>query len=251
MTSFASEFGLQAPPSIESMVRFVPDQELWPPGPSWAYHGADLKKLRRYARPYLKEDGLHPFVQASQRAQARGLQMGIEHYRRRKAGGCHGLLVWQLNEPWPAFSWALIDHYGHTKPAYDMVKRLLFPVLVCLEIEPKAYEAGHEIRALVWIINDLEKEYEGCHLAVALKDAAGHVAASAAWELTVAANSAVPVREVSWTLPPAGAWRAECCLMHADQVLSTNEYDLATYDGQRPGWRQRLRNWLAELVVPG
>jgi beta-mannosidase len=30
-----SEFGLQAPPAVASLERFIPPAELWPPGPSW------------------------------------------------------------------------------------------------------------------------------------------------------------------------------------------------------------------------
>jgi len=50
---FASEFGLQAPPSVAALRRFVPEGEVWPPGPSWSYHKAGLKKLERYALPFL------------------------------------------------------------------------------------------------------------------------------------------------------------------------------------------------------
>jgi beta-mannosidase len=53
---FASEFGLQAPPDEASLRGFIPDEEIWPPGPSWAFHGAGLEKLRRYARPFLKQN---------------------------------------------------------------------------------------------------------------------------------------------------------------------------------------------------
>ena len=29
-------------PSVESLRRFIPEEELWPMGPSWAYHWADI-----------------------------------------------------------------------------------------------------------------------------------------------------------------------------------------------------------------
>jgi hypothetical protein len=54
--SFASEFGLQAAPSVQALRRFLPEEDLWPPGPSWLAHGADLRKLWRYARPFLARE---------------------------------------------------------------------------------------------------------------------------------------------------------------------------------------------------
>ncbi|NIV37488.1 MAG: glycoside hydrolase family 2 protein, partial [Anaerolineae bacterium] len=132
---FASEFGLQALPERETLERCIPAGELWPPGPSWDYHGAELDKLRRYAQPFVQgsEPDLDDLIEASQRAQAQALQIGIEHYRRAKARGGGGVLVWQLNEPWPAISWAMIDHYRKPKTAYAVVRRLMNPVLVSLE----------------------------------------------------------------------------------------------------------------------
>ena len=31
---------------------------------------------------------------------------------------CGGVAFWQLNEPWPAVSWAVIDRAGRPKAAY-------------------------------------------------------------------------------------------------------------------------------------
>ena len=85
--SMVSEFGLQAAPAVISLRQFLPAEELWPPGAGWQRHNADLSKLARYARWFedaLEPDALARFVQASQRAQAAGLQVLIEHVRRRQ-----------------------------------------------------------------------------------------------------------------------------------------------------------------------
>jgi beta-mannosidase len=249
---FASEFGLQAPPEATTLERFIPPEELWPPGPSWTYHGAGLEKLWRYARPFLqgRETTLDEFVEASQRAQAYGLRVAIEHYRRRKAHGVGGALVWQLNEPWPAISWAIIDHYGQPKPAFELVKRLFSPVLISLDYPLKCYRAGNDLAFDVWIINDRQEALEACQVEVVLWDDAGRAANRFTHRMDMAADSAEPVGHACWPLPPGDGWRLTCTVFHEGQALSTNEYDLSLYDGIRPTWRQRLWTWSSKLVTP-
>jgi len=249
---FASEFGLQAPPAVTSLRRFIPPAELWPPGPSWTYHGAGLQKLRRYARPFLEqpETTLEEFVAASQRAQAFGVQVAIEHYRRRKAQGVGGALVWQLNEPWPAISWAIVDGYRQPKPAFEVVRRLFAPVLISLDYPLRHYQAGDVLTFDVWIVNDLHEGFEACQVEVVLWDDAGRAANRSIDRVDIGADSAGPVGQASWPLPPGEGWRLTCTLFHAGQALSTNEYDLGVYDDIRPTWKQRLRTWLGNLVTP-
>jgi hypothetical protein len=40
------EFAVSSVPNVESLRRFIPPDELWPPGPSWGYHWADLDVFR-------------------------------------------------------------------------------------------------------------------------------------------------------------------------------------------------------------
>jgi len=224
---------------------------LWPPGPSWDYHGAELDKLRRYARPFVQgeEPGLDEFIQASQRAQAHALQIAVEHYRRAKVRGGGGVLIWQLNEPWPAISWALIDFYRQPKAAYAVVKRLMNPVLVSLHYPLRRYHTGDDLALGIWVVNDLHKDLPGCQLEVTL--CAGREASTQySLDVDVAADSASEVGRVGWTLPPGGDWRLTCELLREGQTLAANEYDLTVYDDIGPTSGQRLWSWLSSLVVP-
>jgi beta-mannosidase len=249
---FASEFGLQAIPGEKTLRQFIPPEELWPPGPSWSYHGAELDKLERYARPFLRgsETSLEDLIEASQRAQACALQIAVEHYRRAKARGGGGVLIWQLNEPWPAISWALVDFYRRPKAAYAVVKRLMSPVLVSLEYPLRRYAAGDELDIAIWLVNDLPAELRGCQVDVALWDGAGQAVARHGMSMEIAAGSASVADRLHWTLPPGDGWHLTCRLSQEGQVLARNEYDLAIYDGIRPTAGQRLWAWLSSLVVP-
>lgn len=248
---FASEFGFQAPPEAKTLRRFLPADALWPAGPAWAYHGAGLQKLWRYARPFLssRHPDLESFVQASQRAQACGLQIAIEHYRRRKAQGCGGLLLWQLNEPWPAISWALLDFYRQPKPAYETVQRLYEPILISIEYPLQAYHPGDRFQAKVWMINDRARSYPGCQVQVMLWDMNRQPVEQIEFDADLLADSAQMVHSLNWTLPPGSDWLLTCWLACEGRTVTHNRYDLSVHDGIHPTWRQRLRSRLASLAM--
>lgn len=249
---FGSEFGLQAPPDPGVLARFLPEAGLWPPGKGWTYHGAGLAKLWRYARPFLGkgEVTLDRFVQASQRAQAHGLQIAIEHHRRARAQGDGGALVWQLNEPWPAISWAIVDFYRNPKPAYEAVRRAFNPVLVSLDYPLRPYRGGDTLEIDAWVLNDTPRALPGTRVEIVLEEPGGRPAEMARLDLDVAANAVAHAGRLAWRLPAGERWRLAARLIHGGEVLSANEYELGIHDGIQPTALQRLRTRLAELVVP-
>ncbi len=265
---FASEFGLQAVPNVASAA-LLPAEDLWPPGPGWSAHGADLIKLRRYAEPWPGASvvagreqhrgprtsrgppagsALHEFVQASQRAQAEGLKIAIEHYRRRKADGAGGALVWQLNEPWPAVSWSLVDAYRTPKLAYDTVRQLFSPVLVSLDHPVRAYRPGDPFCPIVWLINDSPTEFRGCRLRVELVGNRGEVALEFEGETDLPPLSAQVAARFCWTLPRGAEWQVVASAAYRGHTLSVNRYHLADCDQIRPSLRQRLRSLLGRWI---
>lgn len=262
---FASEFGLQAPPVEETLRQFIPEDELWPPGPSWAHHNADWPKLWRYAAPLLdgRDDGSGPdqftleeFLTASQRAQAYGLQVAIEHHRRRKYA-CGGCLLWQFNTPWPAIEWAILDHYRRPKLAYQVVQRLYAPVLVSLEYPPVVYKAGDRFCPTVWIINDRPEPLTDCRLEITLETADGTSLERFEQTLDLVADSAEIVARFCWTLPAdvhdtrrsvTGLW-VRCRLRQEDQLLSFNEYDLGLHDSGKPSPQRLFLSWLGNRLL--
>jgi len=253
VSQFASEFGLQAPPAAESLREFIPEEELWPPGPSWAHHNADWPKLWRYAAPFIGRRAspgrvtLDEFVAASQRAQAHGLQVAIEHHRRRKYA-CGGCLIWQFNTPWPAIEWSIVDYFRRPKLAYQTVQRLYTPVLVSLEYPLVSYREGSKFSPSAWVINDRPERLEDCHLEITLETDEGTVLDRFERALDLAADSAEMVTRFCWTLPADARW-ARCRLHQGEEQLSFNEYDLSLRDRGRGGLWHRLRARLADRAL--
>ncbi len=231
-----SEFGLQSPPALESLKRFIPSDELWPPGPSWKYHRAQRAKLEHYAAPLPSFDALGEFVSASQRAQARGIQIAVEHARRRKYA-TSGFLVWQLNSPWPGIDWAVVDYYRVPKLAYERLKQAAHPLLVSLDYALRRYSPGDVLTADVWVINDWARDFPGCRVEIALQDK------RQVFDVSVGPDSASVVGRLQWTLPE-GDGRVTCRLVQGDRMLSENHYDLAEYDGRSGHWWKPVLDYL-------
>ena len=77
----------------------------------------------------------------AQLAQARAVALAIG-WHRSLAPRCMGTVVWQLNDCWPATSWALIDSAGRPKPAWFAARRMMADRI--LTIQPSGYVAPGE-----------------------------------------------------------------------------------------------------------
>ncbi|MDE3090359.1 MAG: hypothetical protein KGJ80_13340, partial [Chloroflexota bacterium] len=179
------------------------DDALAAPHALWEYHHAESKKLGRYAQPVIASRTFaslsvnsaakqsprsvaeiassHPalrsepllamttpdFIDATQRAQAFGLQVAIEHMRRHKPRTA-GVAVWQFNDCWPSISWSVVDYYGAPKRAYAELKRLYSPVFASFNYELIARRAGDMVEGDLWLINDLRSSFQNAELCASL-----------------------------------------------------------------------------------
>jgi beta-mannosidase len=239
---FISEFGLQSVPNVSSLSRFLRPEDAIAPNEVWQYHCAQMEKLQRYAKP-LSPGSCDEFMAASQKAQAYGLQVAIEHFRRRKYG-TSGAMFWQLNDPWPAISWSIVDYYGQPKLAWERLRSLYGPVLASLEFAPRRYRAGDVFRARVWVVNDLLTTFPNCLMEVHLN---GRPAYSTA--VSLAPDSCEHVGSIESALED-DVQELSAVLWHQGRVLSSNEYDLSYYDPSHTRLMDilyhRIVQWLRE-----
>lgn len=231
---FLSEFGLQALPHLDTMQAILPD-----PTTGWETHHGDIDKLTLYATLFDESlngcdslDALEAWCHASQMAQATGLQIAIEHMRRRQHE-TGGVCLWQFNEPWPGISWAIVDYFKRPKLAYQRLKDWYNPVLVCLKFRPRHTE--------IWIVNDSQTTFTDCQLHVKTNGTRFQVLI-----IDVPSNSA---RSVGHLSPPLLMRRFELIVLHKGQTIAQNQYDLGWRDVQTIKPWQRLRRWIAEWVM--
>ena len=251
-----AEFGLQAPPALDSLRQFLSQEGIWPPGEEWTYHHAELEKLFRYAQPLLPADInsledllnhretnlLETFIAASQHAQAHGLQVAIEHIRRRK-GRTGGVLLWQLNEPWPAICWSIIDYYRRPKAGYHKVAQVYNPVLLSALYSLNRYRPGDTLKIELWGINDLLEPTEG--LAEVILD--GEIILRQ--DVSLPPDSSLPVAHVVQPLAHVPQVLSTRLTARSGGVISTNDYDLTHHQSPGLSWKDYLISRLAELTM--
>ena len=281
-SSFLSEFGLQAPPVRESLEQFIPEENLWPVTPMfpytmneyamgrpelvriidrftsdstemrnarvWTYHHAQLTKIMRYAEQ-IGFTNLDEFIDASQRMQAFGLQVAVEHMRRRRFAAS-GVMFWQFNEPWPAVCWSVLDYYGRPKLAYHTIRDIYNPLLVSLEYPLNKYQQGDPFEARVWLINDRHREYK--NLTVDINHVAdGRPAARVRIEVPLTEPDSIQELgpPVAFELDGSDSRLVECTVRQADRVLSRNIYDLCLFDAGETPAMQKLGMRLMQKVM--
>ena len=231
-----SEFGLSAPPEAETLAAMLPPAQLWPPGPAWETRKAELDKLWHYARPFLPDSrtdaSLDQFIAASQEAQRRGLQVGMEAYRLRP--DAVGTFIWQWNEPWPAICWSIIPYSGAPKYAYAQITRSYAPTAPLARIMRDRIE--------LWVANDRLDSPGVCQLTATLDG-------QTVWEgeVTPVGNGRIQVGEIDWS--ESGQW-LELHLV-GPKLDARNDYDLS--------WRPTnprafpplswLRRWVKSWVL--
>lgn len=137
---FASEFGFASAPGARAWLRVAGERTAPPLGVRDAdvrWHDKTLKGYETFVGfvelHYPEAKDLEQWTYFSQLNQRDALRFGIEHFRRSEF--CKGALLWQLNDCWPAQSWAVIDSEGEPKAAAFELRRLFAPALASLVVE--------------------------------------------------------------------------------------------------------------------
>ena len=133
---FVSEFGIQSFPDYKTVCEYTLPQER-----NLCSYVMDLhQKNQDHAGNakiiyYVMQDLPYPqntrdAVYASQIVQAEAMRCGVEYWRSNR-GRCMGALYWQLNDCWPAPTWAGIDSAGRWKALHYVAKRFFAPLAAC------------------------------------------------------------------------------------------------------------------------
>ncbi|MHB9036113.1 MAG: beta-mannosidase [Armatimonadota bacterium] len=127
---FTSNFRIQGPPEAESLRKFIPEDQLFPPdSPAMQYHGADKTTIELVRRMVGEFKSLEAFAAYAGILQGELLRAEIERCRREKWNISDALLG-MFNDSWPTISSSLADYYLRPKAAYYYAKRAFEPVIV-------------------------------------------------------------------------------------------------------------------------
>ena len=185
---FASEFGWQAPASWPTLVEAMGHEIADGDDPS-------LQRLQKHPEgraalaraiadhvPHLPKDGRGWYL-ATQLVQARALEASIGRFRSLHES-CSGALWWQLNDCWPALSWAAVDVAGRRKLAWHAAARAMAPRAVVVTAEGDAHA--------LTVINDTDADWS-FDLTVTVVDEAGDTLAREARHASVGADGCLRV----------------------------------------------------------
>ena len=146
---FVAEFGWQGPPTWSTLKRSIHDEPLTPESPGMLVHQKAMlgnDKLTDGLVPHFSyPESMETWHWAMQLNQAIAVWTGLTHMRA-EYPRCMGSIVWQLNDGWPATSWAAIDYDGLPKPLYFAIEQSYRDVLWTL----RPNEVGLELV----IVND-------------------------------------------------------------------------------------------------
>jgi exo-1,4-beta-D-glucosaminidase len=122
-------------PSVASLRRFLPPDQMWPPAEDWSYHngGGDFKNLTVFdaamKATYGNADSLNEYVRLGQTMAYDGERAMFEAYSRNKYTST-GVIQWMLNNAWPSTIWHLFDYYLDAGGGYFGTKKACEPLHV-------------------------------------------------------------------------------------------------------------------------
>jgi exo-1,4-beta-D-glucosaminidase len=122
-----------AVPPVESIVKMVGKDHLWPVDDVWNFHagGGEFKTIGVFTEAlnnrYGKSDNVEDFALKSQLQTYEGVRAMYEAYSRNKYQAT-GVIQWMLNNAWPSMIWHLYDYYLRPAGGYFGAKRAMEPL---------------------------------------------------------------------------------------------------------------------------
>lgn len=230
------EFGCGAFVSKESMLKVLPEKDLWPPNwDKWEYYNgfyditfntADLKM----------RDTLEDFIEDSQDYQARSIKEQIEFCRQSKYKPVGSMFLYYWNDPFANIGASgLMDYFRVPFKSYDAFKQVYTPVLVSFEWskspyilgKQKVYDKGTLFSGNIWVTNDHLSEIDNALLSWNISGADG-VVLSGESDFGMDPNIANIVNNVVWNIPEniaSGEYKLEMLVTGANgKTLSCNDF---------------------------
>jgi exo-1,4-beta-D-glucosaminidase len=120
-------------PSLASLHKFIPADQLWPANAAWSYHdgGGEFKDLEVFNdamnATFTPPASVEDYVQLSQTITYDGERAMFEAYGRNKYTST-GVIQWMLNNAWPSMIWHLYDYYLDADGGYFGTKKACEPL---------------------------------------------------------------------------------------------------------------------------
>ncbi|WP_299553114.1 sugar-binding domain-containing protein [Seonamhaeicola sp.] len=230
------ELAISSCPNVDSIKKFIPEEEIWPPGPSWGHHWTDFDALRTLNFEVLGDqsrDGFEKFVEATQIAQGVIFQYALEHFRTRKPKTsaiciCHYITFA------PDMKWGIVDYYQEKKLSFDHVRKAYQPVLLTMKHYNRRWLPGDAFKGELWVVNDYYQSFSNCKATIKFLDNNKTVIKEESFNFDdIVGDSSAKFADVSCTVPGdlGDKFYVEMTLADASgNILSENDYMLLVAD---------------------
>lgn len=160
MGPLVTEFGAQALPEKESLLKFIPQNLInKPEDQKWNYHNFQYEQTFHIAK-IDRGNLIDEFIENSQNYQARLLKEAIHHYRRKKFQGINGIFQFMFIDCWESITWSVIDYFGKRKKGFYALKDSFNPLLLTVNLLQDIYSnLSKKLNIEFWIINDYHREF--------------------------------------------------------------------------------------------
>lgn len=153
---FVTEFGFQAPATLETFKTVIPPESLYPQNEIFEFHNKQeegSERLFRFLSGHLPvKTDIESFIYLTQLNQGLALKTCLDHWRLRWPDTA-GSIIWQLNDCWPVSSWSLIDSENRKKHSYYFTKHSFQNILAGV------IEKGNKL--CVVVLNDNHDDLTG------------------------------------------------------------------------------------------
>ncbi len=217
-------------PNVESLKKFIPQDELWPLGKSFGYHMADIHVLQNLNYEVHGDTGmasLEQFVEYTQIAQGTVAQFALESFRRRKPH-VSGVALCHFNTNWPIIKWDIVDYYGVEKLSYAFVKRSYQPLLPSMDFSKRRWDNNETFTGDLYVINDWYKTFGDVKYTCVILDNDKNEFMRTELVVNVEENSSTNFETVKFDVPAdwTGFFYIQLMLEQDGELLCENEYRL-------------------------
>ena len=157
-------------PTIYSLRKFLPADQIWPPNPDWNFHngGGEFKNIKVFnaslSATYGPAKSLEDYERVAQAMAYDGERAMFEAYGRNKYTST-GVIQWMLNNAWPSMIWHLYDYYLDAGGGYFGAKKACEPLHIQYSYDDHSvyvvnsrYEAAPSLHATARVFDVHSKE---------------------------------------------------------------------------------------------
>ncbi|MFX0103710.1 MAG: glycoside hydrolase family 2 TIM barrel-domain containing protein [Candidatus Hodarchaeota archaeon] len=160
-----TEFGIRGAPGEETLKIIVGNvldgKDLESISSDLQYHKADVNNIKAFAKIFCQEiKDIPQMIRVSQSIQAYALKYAIEACR---SGwpNVSGVFPWQFSDPWPNYSWSVIDYHFRPKLSSKLVKLAYSPILPMVRTWQKVRRRENYVRGNVIVHNATQEPFSG------------------------------------------------------------------------------------------